>query len=245
MVKFYVTRGRNEIIKFALNPVYNITTASYTRVITGLGQAANGSPDTMLYNGDGSQLYLPHDKIRIYDLSFRQFPESLNNDGTIGDSANDNYHPLVINLTGDTFTTTTGVLPTTQYSVGNLPAGLEAVLTIDNSGTQATMIFISSANVHQNSDDITNLTFTFTDAAFSNTDSIRVINSGGLNIYNISNSNGNLASANLIIIVNAPPIAVDDNYATNINTPVIIEPQTWTVTLKMILYPLYLLTALT
>jgi hypothetical protein len=216
-LKLYVSGGFNQIIEFGLNPAYNITTASYNRIINVSEADHSRTISTMLFNGDGSQLYLTDDAIKVYDLSFRQFPESLNNDGTIGNSANDNYHPLVINLTGDTFTTTSGVLPTNQYSIGNLPAGLEAVLTIDSSGTKATMTFSGQATFHQNSNDVSDLTFNFADSAFTNTDAIRVVNAGGGTPY----------SSNIGIDFedNAGfPVAVDDNYTVNVNGSLTLTP---------------------
>lgn len=80
--------------------------------------------------------------------------ESTANDGSIDDT-------IVITLAGDVFAADiTGDVSTT-----NLPPGLTAVFTRD-SDTQITVSFTNSATNHANANDVSNLTFTFADAAF-------------------------------------------------------------------------------
>lgn len=56
----------------------------------------------------------------------------------------------------------------TQVTVSNVPAGLTAVVTRVSS-TQATLTFSGTATSHLNSDDVSNLSITFLDAAFTAT----------------------------------------------------------------------------
>ncbi len=69
---------------------------------------------------------------------------------------------IIVTLTGDTFA---AGLTAANVTVGNTPAGLTAVLTRD-SATQATLTFTGNATTHANAQDVADLTFVFTDAAF-------------------------------------------------------------------------------
>ncbi len=94
------------------------------------------------------------------------FTESTANDGSI-----DNSTPIIIthnNFEGATFTGTNGNNFVTEGKVivSNLPAGLTAVITRTGATTLSATI-TGMANSHNNVNDISNLTFTFQNSAFS------------------------------------------------------------------------------
>ena len=90
------------------------------------------------------------------------FTETAANDGSVTGS-------VTATLTGDTFAAGTGAGGTTAAGVtaSNVPAGLTAVLT-RTSDTVVTLTLTGSASAHANANDVSDLTITFTDAAFTN-----------------------------------------------------------------------------
>ena len=88
------------------------------------------------------------------------FTEHSNNNGAISTTAN-------LTLSGDTFTISGGVMTlSTHYTVANVPAGLTVVVT-GTSGTTATVTLTGTASAHENVNDISNMTLTFLNAAFT------------------------------------------------------------------------------
>ena len=86
--------------------------------------------------------------------------EAAVNDGSIAGS-------IVATLTGDTYAAAASGTTAAGVSASNVPAGLSAVLT-RTSATVVTLTLTGTATAHANTDDISNLTITFTDAAFAN-----------------------------------------------------------------------------
>jgi hypothetical protein len=99
------------------------------------------------------------------NYSTSTFSEHANNDGSIATSPS-----LTGDLTGDTFvaSVTNGSAFTsgTHYTISGVPAGLTAVLTKTDTDT-VTITFTGTATAHANSDDISNLTIIWQDAAFT------------------------------------------------------------------------------
>ena len=90
------------------------------------------------------------------------FTEAAANDGSVTGS-------VTATLAGDTFAPGTGAGGTTAAGVtaSNVPTGLTAVLTRTNDRT-VTLTLTGKATAHANADDVSNLTITFADAAFTN-----------------------------------------------------------------------------
>lgn len=88
--------------------------------------------------------------------------EGLSNDGTISNS-------ITITLAGDTFAGSNGddFVGTGRISVANVPSGLTLVAT-RSSSTQLSLTATGNATDHAQIDDITNLTITFQNSAFTN-----------------------------------------------------------------------------
>ncbi|MRD55560.1 hypothetical protein GH816_03265, partial [Betaproteobacteria bacterium LSUCC0115] len=85
------------------------------------------------------------------------FTESNANDGSISTT-------ITITLTGDTFAA--GVVSGSKVSASNVPAGLTASFT-RVSDSQVSMTLTGNAAAHANAQDISNLTVTFADGAFT------------------------------------------------------------------------------
>jgi len=113
------------------------------------------------------------------DPASGDYPEATANDGSI-----DNADPLVITLSNDTFTGTDGrdLVADGDVTIGNVPAGLTAVLTKD-SGTQVTLTFTGNATDHEDAHDVSDITFVFADSAFTGGDASTIANSGDAAAY--------------------------------------------------------------
>jgi hypothetical protein len=128
--------------------------------------------NTAFTNSDASEVtnYAKADLAIDYDdppelaYSASTFTEHGNNDGTI-----DNSTPVVITLTGETFTgsDTDDFVDGGKIVVTNLPANLVAVAT-RTSSTTLSVTLTGAATSHANADDVSDLTFTFQDSAFTN-----------------------------------------------------------------------------
>ena len=90
--------------------------------------------------------------------------EAAANDGSVTGS-------ITATLTGDTYTST--VVSAPHVTVSNVPAGLTASL-VRTSATVVTLTLTGTANVHANANDVSNLTVTFSDGAFTNEDASTV-----------------------------------------------------------------------
>ncbi|WP_172435810.1 Ig-like domain-containing protein [Sediminicola luteus] len=99
------------------------------------------------------------------------------------DGAINNVEKTVIYLQGDQFNDLgSGVLTPAQVTVGNVSAGLTAVLTITDiygeTDNALELTFTGTATDHDPADSITDLTFTFTNTAFSCASASNITNSG-------------------------------------------------------------------
>ena len=124
----------------------------------------NGSYDTFHTEGDKT-FYLDDLVISNRSLSYgtTAFLESTNNNGSI-----DNSSPMIITLSGGTFTGANGsnFVAGGEITVANDPAGL-TVVAQRASDTTISVTLTGAAAAHADSDDVSNLTFTFNNAAFT------------------------------------------------------------------------------
>ncbi|MDT7830920.1 Calx-beta domain-containing protein [Flavobacteriaceae bacterium S356] len=172
--------SHNDITAYVLSIPYDISShTSGTSIALDVGTQEN-TPTTMLFNHNGTNLYVMGESgdIHTYPLPTLIYSEAPANDGTI-----DNSNPLTIDLTGDTFVDLgSGTLTGAQVTVGNVPAGLTAVMTI-TSPTELTLTFTGTATAHDNINDVSNLTFAFTDLAFAGGNASVVTKSGSSTPY--------------------------------------------------------------
>ncbi|MEP4596609.1 MAG: LamG-like jellyroll fold domain-containing protein, partial [Cyclobacteriaceae bacterium] len=91
------------------------------------------------------------------------FQEAIENDGALTGS-------IIITIFDDIFQDddTDNLLDVgSEVTIGNIPAGLTPVMTL-NSSTEAVLSLTGNASSHQGTDDVADITFEFTDAAFTN-----------------------------------------------------------------------------
>jgi len=173
--KLYIAGNQgDDINEITLSNAYDLSTGT----ITNTGTFSIASEETaitdVLFNADGSRFYITGnngDDMNQYQTK-GNLVETSANDGTI-----DTSNPLVITLTGDTFADADmdNLLDlTTEYTITNLPAGLTPVFTLSSGDTVATLTFTGTATNNDSTDDVDNLTFTFTDAAFSSSNAADV-----------------------------------------------------------------------
>lgn len=97
----------------------------------------------------------------LLTYSGTQFSEAASNDGAISTS-------ITIDLTGDTFVTSSGAFAGGLYAVTGLPTGLAASLNA-TSATQAVLTLTGTANTHGNGASTGGIAFEFKDGAFTTT----------------------------------------------------------------------------
>jgi len=87
------------------------------------------------------------------------FNEASANNGTIDNT-------ISVSLLNETFTSVGAFTETTHYTVANVPSGLSVGITT-TSTTEATITLTGTAAAHENANDVSDLTITFSDAAFT------------------------------------------------------------------------------
>ncbi len=115
---------------------------------------------------DGEKAHYIDDLVvsnRTLNYSATAFNEATNNNGSINNSS-----PMIITLGNDSFTGANGsnFVAGGELTVGNLPAGLTAVAE-RTSDTTLSVTLTGNASSHADSDDVSNLTFTFENSAFT------------------------------------------------------------------------------
>ncbi len=94
-------------------------------------------------------------------LFSNRFSESNLNDGSISSSTTISLEQ------GGTFENVGGVLSSSSYLIENLPAGLTSSITVGDDGKTATLTLSGKAIYHNNANDVSNLSITFYNSAFS------------------------------------------------------------------------------
>ncbi|NML14113.1 DUF4347 domain-containing protein, partial [Azohydromonas caseinilytica] len=132
--------------------------------------------------------------------STTSFSEAAANNGSITATS-------TITLTNGTFSGSDGAV-LSGVSFGNVPAGLTAVVTRVDS-THATLSFTGTATAHANANDLSNVTVTFGDAAFSTL-------SGGGTASSVTGATRNDLSIDFADpAASAPPVAGADSFTVN------------------------------
>lgn len=178
--KLYIAgNSGNDINEISLSNAFDLSSGTITITNTFNISAEESTITDVIFNGDGSKIFIcgtGGDDINQY-YTKGLLPETPNN-GTI-----DVSNPLVITLSGDTFADVDAdnlLDMGTEFIIGNLPAGLTAVFTLSDGDTVATLTFTGKADSHRNSDEAAaNMSFTFTDTAFTSSNAIDVENAIG------------------------------------------------------------------
>jgi 6-phosphogluconolactonase (cycloisomerase 2 family) len=173
--KLYIAGNQgDDINEITLSNNFDLSTGTITNTATFSIASEETTITDVLFNNDGSRFYITGangDDMNQYQTKGNLVETSLNN-GTI-----DNTNPLVITLTGDTFADADmdDLLDlTTEFTIANVPSGLTPVFTLSNGDTVATLTFTGMADDHAPTDDVANLIFTFTDAAFTSSNAADV-----------------------------------------------------------------------
>jgi hypothetical protein len=173
--KLYIAGNQgNDINEITLSNNYDLSTGTITNTATFSVNSEETGVTDVLFNADGSKFYITGndgDDMNQYQTKGNVVETSINN-GTI-----DNSNPLVITLTGDTFADVDAddlLDLTTEFTITNVPSGLTPVFTLSNGDTVATLTFTGTADDHAPTDDVANLIFTFTDAAFTSSNAADV-----------------------------------------------------------------------
>ncbi len=165
---FIIGSSNNNINMYTLTTAYDIASASFNTSFSVRTEEAISTGIT--FNNDGSKIFTVgrgNDNVYQYNI-ISNYREDVNNDGSI-----DNNNALTIELIGDTFSS---VNVGSDVTLTNIPNGLTPVFTLSNSNTTATLSFTGNANNHQDINSISNIAFTFTDSAFTNSNATNVTN---------------------------------------------------------------------
>ena len=173
--KLYIAGNTgDDINEITLSNAFDLSTGTITNTATFSISSEEVTVTEIIFNGDGSKFYIAGtdgDDLNQYQTK-GNLTETSANDGTIDTST-----PLVITLTGDTFADadSDNLLDlTTEYTITNLPTGLTPIFTLSDGDTVATLTFTGTATNNDSTDDVDNLIFTFTDAAFSSSNAADV-----------------------------------------------------------------------
>lgn len=160
-----------DVNQFSLTNPFDISTGvSFESVFDIINEEP--SPMDLTFSADGTKLFVigNHgnstfpDDVQQYDLNIGGFSETAANDGTVEGS-------LKINLFQETFNNAGGTLAlTTDYSVTGIPVGLNPVMSVDASGSFATLTLSGTATDHQDINDVAEINITFQNSAFSGGD---------------------------------------------------------------------------
>ncbi|MDO5980798.1 BspA family leucine-rich repeat surface protein [Flavivirga spongiicola] len=164
----------DKIYQYDLPTPYDVSTGTNRIEVSVITR--DNAPRGIVFSQDGSKLFFvgqQHDKIYEYKIGEENYKESTANDGSI-----DNSDPLVIALRGDTFKNTASLTYGTDFTIGNLPSGLNPVLTLNAERTEGVLTFNGTATDHQSINNISSLTFSFTDGAFIGGAASLISNSG-------------------------------------------------------------------
>lgn len=180
--KMYIigTSG-DEINYYSLSSAFDTTTATFESLFKVNTQ--DTTPRGLAISNDGSRFFIAGSaNDRIYDYSINNLgdyeEDSNTNNGSINSTPS-----IAIKITGDTFVNLgSGNLTVglgNQVEIGNVPSGLTPVLTLSSGNTIATLTFTGTATDNQTINNVSNLTFTFNNSAFTTTAAASVNNAVG------------------------------------------------------------------
>lgn len=160
--KMFVASTSSNVFQYSLTTAYDVTsTVSFddpmlsiiTQVESARGIALNELGDKLFAVGLNSSVVQ-------YSLSSTNvFVEPIINDGSLSGE-------LIISIRGDTFFNAGSTL--SAFTINNLPSGLTADFFVNSNGSFGTLSLSGNATNHEDINDVNDLNFTFTDAAFTN-----------------------------------------------------------------------------
>ncbi|WP_405604475.1 beta-propeller fold lactonase family protein [Polaribacter sp. Asnod1-A03] len=184
--KFFVTGDENnKVYEYTLITPFDLLTRTPTLTNEYLISSNENRVTGITFDDIGSKLYivgLENDNVNEFNLK-KGFlhEESTTNNGTISTS-----NQLTVTITGEVFADIDGdnlLDEDTQFSITNLPEGLTPIFTLSNGNTIATLSFNGVAKSHLEVDDVNDLVFNFTNAAFSSSTASSVNNAVGFSDF--------------------------------------------------------------
>jgi len=172
--KMYVSGSSGENVnEYALSTAFDVSSASF---ITSFSVAVQVVfPQGLAFDNDGTKMYVvgfDGAAVYEYDLSSNAFIEKAN-DGSVEGS-------LIVSITGDRFTNAGGALTSpTHFTLGSLPSGLVPSMSVGSDSLTATLTLSGNATSHADANDVSDLQFTFTDAAFTDGSASAISNAVG------------------------------------------------------------------
>ncbi|WP_258100677.1 T9SS type A sorting domain-containing protein [Marinoscillum pacificum] len=182
--KLYITGSSSDKIhEFDLETPFDITASvEFSHTLNVSGQSS--APVAVLFSENGGKLLMlgySGYKFSQYDLGLNGFSETEENNGEVEGE-------LVVYAIDETFTNAGGTLSySTDYDLGNVPAGLTPNMTVSADGTFATLTFSGSASSHQEINDVSSIGFDFAASAFTGGNDADVANANkaesGIGVY--------------------------------------------------------------
>ena len=179
--RLFITGNRdNDINEYSLNSAYDVLSVTPTFVQNISLPSQDTTPSGIVFNPSGSKFFVSGNTgnvISEYFSTKATLEENTSNNGTLNVVT-----PLTITLTGDTFADVDAdnlLDIDTEFTIDNLPTGLTPVLTLSSGDTVATLTFSTNASEHLDANDVANLVFNFTDAAFTSSTAAEVANAVG------------------------------------------------------------------
>jgi len=203
----------NDLIhQYDLTSAYFITSGVTDNSITFDMSNENPFPTGLAISSDDAHLFIVSatngvQRVRQYEMSIPEFMESVANDGSIDGT-------VTINIYGDTFTNANGTLTQgADYSISNLPSGLNPTISVAAGGQSATLAFSGNASAHQSADGVLGLNIAFENSSFTGNDASSVYNSdGAAHTPDITYSNNKALSYGNAFALNKGA-AFDQNYS--------------------------------
>ncbi|WP_420317500.1 DUF5018 domain-containing protein [Ekhidna sp.] len=163
--KMIVVGDNGSAISYSLNVPFDLTFgATLDGTVFDLS-SEDSSPSGVTSTPNGDKLFVIGygiGQVSEYTIDVGGFTEALANDGTVEGSIN-------IYIADDTFTNAGGSLTHgVDYTINNLPEGLNPSLSIASEGYSAQMTLSGSSTIHGDNEDIDGLNFTFNNTAFTN-----------------------------------------------------------------------------
>ena len=152
------------VTQFDMSTPYDI--ASAVEVAFFDVSTQDNAPLGMTFSGNGLNMFtVGNDNNSVFQYSLTSggiFTETALNTGAVEGG------PFIITIEGETFTNAGGTLTFgVDYTISNLPAGLTPSLTVSTNGGSARFSLTGNATANDDSDDVTSLTFTFSNSAFT------------------------------------------------------------------------------
>ena len=160
--KMYVVGFDGDAVhEYALSADFDLSTSGFTASFSVAPQ--DTAPQGLAFNNDGTKMYVvgsASGNVNEFNLSSNAFTETPANDGSVQGS-------IIVSISNETFTSAGGTLSSPdRFTINKLPSGLTPSISVGSDGLTATLTLTGNASNHDDADDVTDLQFTFTDAAF-------------------------------------------------------------------------------